>query len=55
MDQNVKVRVDQGETRIVKAGRGVRQGCCLSPLVFNVYNEYVTNEALEGVGDFKIG
>jgi hypothetical protein len=23
--------------------------------VFNLYNEYFTNEALEGFGDFKIG
>jgi hypothetical protein len=32
MDQSVKVRVDQGVTKNVKIGRGVRQGCCLSPL-----------------------
>jgi hypothetical protein len=39
----------------VKAGTGVRQGCCLSPIVFNLYSEYLTKEALEGFGDFKIG
>jgi hypothetical protein len=27
MDQSVKLRLDQGETRSVKIGRGVRQGC----------------------------
>jgi hypothetical protein len=27
----------------------------LSPLLFNVYSEYVTQEALEGLGDFKVG
>jgi hypothetical protein len=26
-DQSVKVRVDQGKTRRVKTGRGIRQGC----------------------------
>jgi hypothetical protein len=55
MDQRVKVRLDQGETRSVKIGRGIRQGCCLSPILFDLYSEYLTKEALEGLGDFKIG
>ena len=43
---SVKVRLDQGETKIVKIGRGVRQRCSLSPTVFNLYSEYFTNESL---------
>jgi len=39
----------------VKTGRGVRQGSCLSPILFNLYSECLNKEALEGVGDFKIG
>jgi len=55
MVRSVKVRLNQGETRSVKIGRGVRQGCCLSPILFNLYSEYLTKEALEGLGNFKIG
>jgi hypothetical protein len=55
MEQSVKIRLDQGETRSVKIGRGVRQGSCLSPILFNLYSEYLTTEALEGFGEFKIG
>jgi hypothetical protein len=55
MAQSVKIRLNRGETRSVKTGRGVGQGCCLSPILLNLYNECLTKEALEGFGDFKIG
>jgi hypothetical protein len=55
MAQSVKVRLNRGETKSVKIGRGVRHGCCLSPILFNLYSECPTKEALEGFGDFKIG
>ena len=55
MAQSVKVRLNRGETRSVKIGRGVRQGCCFSPIPFNLYSKCLTKEALEGFGDFKIG
>jgi hypothetical protein len=54
MAQSVKVRLNRGETG-VKIGRGARQGYCLSPILFNLYSECFTREALEGFGDFKIG
>jgi hypothetical protein len=38
----------------VKTGRGVRKGCCFSSILFNLYSECLTKEALEGFGDFKI-
>ena len=39
----------------MKTGGGVRLGCCLSPILFNLYSECLTKEALEEFGDFKIG
>jgi hypothetical protein len=55
MAQNVKVRLNRGETRSMKIGRGVRQECCLSQIMFNFYSKCLTKEQLEGFGDFKIG
>ena len=53
--QSVKVRLNRRETRSVKIGRGVRKGCCLLPILFNLYSECLTKEALEGFGDITIG
>jgi hypothetical protein len=54
MDQSVKVGLDQGETKSVTTERRFRKGCCLSPILFNSYSEYLNKEALEGFGEFKI-
>ena len=40
MGQRVKLHLNQGETNSVKIGRGVIQGCCMSPILFNLYGEY---------------
>jgi endoglucanase Acf2 len=53
VDQSVQVLLDHEETRSVKTETGVSQGCCLLPILFNLYTEYLSNEALEGFGDFK--
>ena len=31
------------------------RGCCLSPILFNLYSECLTKKALDGLGDFNIG
>jgi hypothetical protein len=55
MDERVKARLDQWETRSVEIGRGVKQRRCLSWILFNSYSEYFTKKGLEGFGDFKVG
>jgi hypothetical protein len=44
--------LDQGEARI---GKGVRQRCSLSPIIFNSCSEYLTREAVEGDVGLEIG
>jgi hypothetical protein len=48
----ISLRLDQGETRSVKIAVG--QECCLSPVLFNLYSEYLTKETLGSFGDFKV-
>jgi len=55
MAQSVKVRLNRGETRSVKIGRGVRQKCCLSQIIFKLQSEYLTKKPLEGFGGFTVG
>ena len=31
----------------MKIGRGARQGCCFSAILFNFHTDYLTKEALE--------
>ena len=46
-NQEATVRTDFGETDNIDIGKGVRQGCILSPLLFNIYAENIMREALE--------
>jgi hypothetical protein len=55
MALSVKVRLNQGETSSMKIGRGIRPGCCLTPILLSLYSECLTKEALEGFGYHEIG
>jgi len=44
-NQESTVRTEFGETESFKIGKGVRQGCILSPYLFNLYSERIMREA----------
>ena len=44
--QEVTVRTGHGTTDWFQIGKGVRQGCILSPCLFNLYVEYIMRNAV---------
>ena len=39
--QEATVRTEHGKTDWFQIGKGIRQGCILSPCLFNLYAEYI--------------
>ena len=52
-DQEATVRTGHGTTDWFQTGKGVRQGCILSPCSFNLYAEYSVRNA--GLGKAQAG
>ena len=44
-DQEATIRTEHGTTDWFHIGKGVRQGCILSPCLFNLYAEYIMRNA----------
>ena len=56
LNQTARVRTSEGESEWAELGRGVRQGCQLSSLLFNIYAEEMVNEAWEDISKgVKVG
>ena len=51
--QEATVRTGHGTTDCFQIGKGVRQGCILSPCLFNFYAEYIMRNA--GLGETQAG
>ena len=60
LGQRAVVRIDGKLFGYCITGQGVRQGCSLFPLLFNLYIQYVINEAMEDIQegatpDYRLG
>ena len=44
-DQETTVKTGHGTTDWFQIGKGVRQGCILSPCLYNLYEEYIMRNA----------
>ena len=51
--QEAIVRAEHGPTDWFKIGKGVHQGCILSPCLFNLYAEYIMRNP--GLGEAQAG
>ena len=48
-EQTASIRIEDKLTNSIPIKRGVRQGCILSPALFNIYSEKIFQKALENI------
>ena len=53
-DQEATVRIGRGTIDWFQIGKGVCQGCILSPCLFNLYAEYIMRNTHEAQAGIKI-
>ena len=53
--QQIKVRIGEEMSKGREIGRGVRQGCALSPTLFNIYLEDLMKNCFPNTGGVNIG
>ena len=54
-NQYAVVKTADGKSRRICIRRGVRQGCIISPILFNLYSEYMMKELEDNINGIKIG
>ena len=55
LKQRIKVRIGEEMSEGREIGRGVRQGCPLSPTLFNIYLEELMTNCFLNMGGVNIG
>ena len=55
MKQRIKLRIEEEIPEGREIGKGERQGCPLSPTLFNIYLEYLMKNCFLNMGGVNIG
>jgi len=51
LEQTAKIKIGNSLSDEIAVRKGVRQGCILSPLLFNLYSKEIFGKALTGLSD----